>query len=94
MNLEDQIGFVVVIDSSNCLGVTIEQGQFIHFSYEGSGKKGVSHQVLEVAGLDGEMLGNFKQVIQVISRRKDELFIVATSEACINVFQLIYANPR
>jgi len=33
MNLEDQIGFIVIINEAACIGVTIDSGQFILFNY-------------------------------------------------------------
>lgn len=47
MNLEDQIGFVVVVNENQAIGITIESGQFIMFTYDNV-KKTSTHQIIQV----------------------------------------------
>ncbi len=83
---EDQIGFLIVpsgCDGEMIIGVTVEAGQFICFRYN----KQWTHQVLGVQGGDQILVGGYRQVIAMESRKKGETFIVGlTTEFTINIF--------
>lgn len=49
MNMDDQIGFVVIINENAAIGVTIESGQFVLFNFDAQ-KKNNTHTALPVSG--------------------------------------------
>lgn len=44
------------------------------------------------SGLDDQAVGPVKQVISVLSRRPNEVFVITTTEANINVYQVDYTT--
>ena len=49
MNMDDQIGFVIIINENAAIGVTIESGQFVLFNFDAQ-KKNNTHTALPVSG--------------------------------------------
>eukprot|EP00347_Sterkiella_histriomuscorum_P023890 403333030 len=46
-NLDDQIGFIVALSETQCIGITIDTAQFMHFTFDKNSKKG-QHQTIMV----------------------------------------------
>lgn len=67
------------------LGVTVEAGQFICFKTNPKGQW--TNQVIPVQGGENLLVGGYRQVISVDSRKQGETLIIgSTNENTVNVF--------